>query len=358
MLISPVSTRPIAAHGHSKRDETHESSEPAAQDSKLPGALGWLDNYTRPRAATSGDLDQNSYIQPMFHAVPAGFAFMGMKGIASAALASVAATFVDRKVHNRALAFAAGATVGALATAALGSLSGPAGMVEIVGGAMLGGVQSFRGDRTAEVRDASGNATLISGLFLPGTSKIAGAVASGVGASLETASWRTQALVGAATGAALGVGLSALGLSPAGMVTTAVVSAAAGGIGPLFGPRFSQGFRNLAEDSGGWATQGLRKAGVPEEKLSEDVARGIGSFPSQFLKEGLRGFINSDFQVSGMLVGGFVESLELVELFWEQKKKDAVPKVGSAMPGSAAAPSEPPAPAPEGDKPGSSPAIG
>lgn len=110
---------PTTAHGGGgpHKDEPH----PTAGAS---GPLDWLDRYTRPRPTTDGDLHQSSYIQPMFHAVPAGFAFMGLRGIASAAVASVAATFVDRKTHSRALAFAAGAATGGLTAAALASLTG------------------------------------------------------------------------------------------------------------------------------------------------------------------------------------------------------------------------------------------
>jgi len=286
----------------------------------LGKAVKWLDDYTRPRQETTGDLQQNSYIQPMFHAVPGGFAFMGMQGIGIAAGASLAATAVGRQTKSRTLTFAAGAATGAALAAGLGALTGSLGPAAIVGGGLLGGVQAFRGDKAASVRDASGNATLISGLFLPGTSKIAGAVASGVGASLGTKSPLIQSAVGAGTGAALGFGLAAMGLAPGGMALTVGMSALAGGIGPLFGPRFSQGFRNLAQDSGQAAVKGLEKLGVPKGAVNEDVANGIGSFPSQFIKEGLRGFVNSDFQISGMLVGGAVESFELIELFWEQKR--------------------------------------
>lgn len=307
-----------------------QESEPT---SNLPGAIGWLDRYTKARPSTGGDLDQNSYIQPMFHAIPAGFAFMGMQGIAVGAAASLAATFVDRKLDSRVLAFAAGAATGAATAAALGSLTGPLGVAQIVGGALLGGIQSFRGDKDAAVRDSSGNATLISGLFLPGTSKLAGAVGSGLGACLEDQPvWKRMA-AGAVTGAALGGALSAIGMAPAGMGLTVALSALAGGVGPVFGPRFSQGFRNLGNDSGRMANNGLRKLGVPEEKLSEDLANQIGAFPGQFLKEGLRGFINSDMQISGMLVGGAVESFELIELYWEQKRgaKKVQEKVAEAQ---------------------------
>lgn len=315
-------TTPIATAA----DQVELTPQPTEPNSAPPerGVLQWLDEYTRPREGTAGDLHENSYIQPMFHAVPAGFAFMGLPGIGIAAGASLAATVTARHTQSRPLAFVAGAATGVAAAAGLGMLGGNLSVATMVGGGLLGAVQAFRGDKAARVRDASGNATLISGLFLPGTSKIAGAVASGIGASLEDSSPLTQAAVGAVSGAALGAGLSALGLAPAGLALTVSLSAAAGGVGPLFGPRFSQGFRNLASDSGNLAVKGLKKLGL-EKNLNEDVANGIGAFPSQFLKEGLRGFINSDFQISGMLVGGAIESLELVELFWEQKKEHAKP---------------------------------
>ncbi len=312
-------TRPVPActhhHGAAPPDASGE-----APTSDLPGALGWLDRYTKPRPGTDGDLAENSYIQPMFHAIPAGFAFMGFEGVAVASGASLLSTLVARQTDNRGLALAAGAAFGALACAGLAGLHGPVGVAQVASGALLGGVHAFRGDKAARVRDASGNATLINGLFLPGTSKLAGAIGSGVGACLDDAPVWKQVTVGAATGAALGGALAALGQAPAGAALTVGLSALAGGVGPLFGPRFSQGFRNFGLDSGLAANRALRKLGVPEEKLNEELANNIGAFPSQFLKEGLRGFINSDMQVSALFVGGLVESAELIALYAEQKK--------------------------------------
>lgn len=293
--------------------------EPEPDRGPLGDAVHWVDEYTKPREESSGNLEQNSYIQPMFHAVPAGFAFMGVHGIGIAAGASLVATFVERKTKSRAAALAAGALSGAAAAAGIGAVTGGVGTASLIGAGLLGAVQAFRGDKASRVRDASGNATLINGVWLPGTSKIAGALGAGIGASMENASPMAQAGVGALAGAALGTGLVLLGQAPGGPALTIGLSAAAGGLGPLFGPRFSQGFRNLAVDSGNAAVHGLEKLGVPPGKINQDVAMGIGAFPSQFMKEGLRGFINSDMQLSGLLVGGAVESLELIELFWEQK---------------------------------------
>lgn len=314
MIIS-AATLPLPACS-----QTHGGSSTAPEpESTLPGRLGWLDRYTQPRAGTDGDLAENSYIQPMFHAIPAGFAFMGLEGVAVASGASLVSTFVARKTQSRALSLAAGAVFGAACCAGLAGLTGPVGVTQIVSGTLLGGMHALRGDKAARVRDASGNATMINGLFLPGTSKLAGAIGSGVGACLEEAPAWKQVAVGAATGAALGAALAALGQAPAGAALTVGLSALAGGAGPLFGPRFSQGFRNLGNDSGHLANRGLRRLGVPEEKLNEELANNIGAFPSQFLKEGLRSFINSDMQVSATLVGGLVESAELIALYAEQK---------------------------------------
>lgn len=316
--MNVTATLPVPACSHRHAGGSSPAAPPPT--SELPGPLGWLDRYTKPRAGTDGDLAENSYIQPMFHAIPAGFAFMGLEGVVIASGASLVSTFVARKTESRALALAAGAAFGAAACAGLSSLSGPVGVAQLVGGGLLGGVHAFRGDKAARVRDASGNATLINGLFLPGTSKLAGAIGSGVGASLEDAPAWQRVLLGASAGAALGGSLAALGQAPAGAALTIGLSALAGGVGPLFGPRFSQGFRNLGNDSGRLANQGLRKLGVPEEKLNEEMANNLGAFPSQFLKEGLRGFINSDLDFSAMLVGGVVESAELIALYAEQKR--------------------------------------
>lgn len=316
-----LATMPVPACTHHHGGGGGGGPEPT---SDLPGVIGWLDRYTRPRPGTDGDLEQNSYIQPMFHAIPAGFAFMGLEGVAVASGASLVSTFVARKTDSRALALAAGAAFGAATCAGLASLTGPVGVAQIVGGTLLGGMHALRGDKASSVRDSSGNATMINGLFLPGTSKLAGAIGSGVGACLEDAPAWKKVAVGAATGAALGAALSALGQAPAGVALTVGLSALAGGTGPLFGPRFSQGFRNFGNDSGRLATQGLRKLGVPEEKLNEEMANNIGAFPSQFLKEGLRSFINSDMQVTATLVGGLVESAELIALYAEQKKGKAL----------------------------------
>ncbi|GMU57031.1 MAG: hypothetical protein AMXMBFR33_61770 [Candidatus Xenobia bacterium] len=316
--MNVTATLPMpACTQHGPRKAAEPEKEPT---SSLPGPLGWLDRYTQPRSSTDGDLEENSYIQPMFHSIPAGFAFMGLEGVIVASGASLASTFVSRKTGSRALALAAGAAFGAAAAAGLGSLTGPVGVAQVVGGCLLGGLHSFRGDKAASVRDASGNATLINGLFLPGTSKLAGAIGSGVGACLEDEPTWKKVAVGAATGAALGGALVALGQAPAGMALTVSLSALAGGVGPMFGPRFSQGFRNLGQDSGRVANQGLRRLGVPEEKLNDELANNIGAFPGQFLKEGLRGFINSDMNVSALFVGGLVESAELIALYAEQKR--------------------------------------
>lgn len=283
-----------------------------------------LDDYTSPRENTAGDLEDHDYVQSLLHAWGAGYSFMGVQGVGIASACSVASTFVARKTDSRLAALATGALVGAATAAAASSLSGALSPALIAGGVLLGGLQALRGDKLSRVRDSSGGATMITGLFLPGTAKIAGAVAAGVAGS--EAKPATRALIGACTGAALGAALGALGLAPAGPVLTAVVSAAGGAIGPFFGPRFSQFFRNLGNDCGKAVQRLADKAGLDTDKADPRTMDMLGAFPAQFAKEGLRGLINSDFDIKGMLAGGLSETVEMVHLIWAQKKGEQKPE--------------------------------
>lgn len=276
--------------------------------------VDWLDEYTSPRKGTGGDFHENDYIQPMFHAVGSGYAFMGLPGVAVAAASSLAGTFATRKTKSAKIGLLAGGVTGALVAVALGAAMGGPGIVAgVIGGGLLGVMQTLRGDAKSSVRDGSGGATMFTGFFLPGTSKIAGAIASGI--ACKTTSPKAKFLVGLLSGAAIGAMLGAIGFAPGGIIFPAVISAIGGATGPFFGPRFSQFFRNLANDCGKLVVQGLRKLGVSDKAISEKTANVIGAFPSQFIKEGIRGFINSDFQISGLVVGGLTEGLELAHVF-------------------------------------------
>lgn len=276
-----------------------------------------IDDYTSPRESTGGDLEENDYIQSLLHAGGAGYSFMGVQGVGIASACAVASTFVARRTDSRVAALATGALVGGATAAAVSALTGPLSPALVAGGVLLGGLQALRGDKLSRVRDASGGATMLTGLFLPGTSKIAGAVAAGVAGSQEKPVMR--ALVGAATGVALGAALGAMGLAPGGVVLTAALSGLGGAVGPFFGPRFSQFFRNLGNDCGKGVKILAEKVGLDTDKANPKVMDMVGALPAQIAKEAVRGFINSDFDVKGIVASGLSEAVEQIHLIWAQK---------------------------------------
>lgn len=283
-----------------------------------------IDDYTSPRESTGGDLEENDYIQSLLHAGGAGYSFMGFQGVGIASACAVASTFVARRTDSRAAALATGALVGGVTAAAASALAGPISPALIAGGVLLGGLQALRGDKLSRVRDASGGATMLTGLFLPGTSKIAGAVAAGVAGSQDKPVAR--ALVGAATGVAIGAALGALGLAPGGVVLTAALSGLGGAVGPFFGPRFSQFFRNLGNDCGKGVKILAEKVGLDPSKANPKTMDMVGALPAQIAKEAVRGFINSDFDVKGIVASGLSEAVEQIHLIWAQKAPQETPK--------------------------------
>jgi len=288
---------------------------PAQPPGALRRAVEWIDEYSRPRPATAGDFAQHDYGQALIHAVEAGFAFMSLRGVAIAAAAGITSTFVVRHTHSRAAGLVAGAITGGLAAAGVAAATGSSPLALAVGGTLLGALQCLRGDRESNVRDASGGATMLTGLFLPGTTKIAGALGAGIGASCKSTA--QKAVVGAAVAGAIGAALGASGLAPGGPLFAGAISAAGGLIGPFWGPRFSQTFRNLANDAG-TALGGVAKR--HDIGVSETTANCLGAFPAQFAKEGIRSFINSDFNPGAIVVSGLLESVELIHIFRNQKQ--------------------------------------
>lgn len=289
----------------------------------LGKAAHWLDEYTTPRESTQGDFESHDYKQSLFHSIESGYAFMGLMGISVTAASSLTSTFAVHKTGSRALGAIAGAATGAAAAAAVSTITGGNPIVSAVGGALLGALQSMRGDKASEVRDASGGATMLTGLFLPGTTKIAGALGAGAGAAFEKPA--AKIAIGALTAGALGAVLGATGIAPGGALFAAGISALGGAVGPFFGPRFSQFFRNLANDCGKGVQKLAQKTGHGD-KLSETMANEIGSLPASFTKEGIRGFINSDCKLIPIVVGGLIESIELMYIFTHQKTSGKTPQ--------------------------------
>ena len=225
---------------------------PAPVEKEEQGPIGkairWLDDYTKPRADTAGNFKQASYFQAAFQGGSEGFYLMGPAGIAAGGASALTGAFVQNKTGSQVAGLAAGTAVGAGLGAAVGALTG----MPLFGAAMVGGLvgsfQTIRAHGESKIRDSGGNATMISAFFVPGPAKVAGGIGAAMGARMESR-W-AQALVGAASGAALGGALAAIGYAPVSIATATLGSALAGAAGPFIGPRFSQFFRNLAQDTG------------------------------------------------------------------------------------------------------------
>lgn len=268
-----------------------------------------VDAYTSPRPETSGNLEQPSYFQAAFNGAVDGLYMFGPIGLVTGSAPAVLGIAVQKRAGQ-----AAGIAVGTLSGAAVGAavaatLGGPLGVAAgAVGGGLLGAFETFRGHTESESRDCA-NASMLSSLFLNGPVKMAAGLAGMAGGAAQRP--LTKALIGAAVGAALGAGMAAAGLGTVSVATAAAVSGVTGAVGPFFGPRFSQFFRNLADDIGHGVTKVGHKLGLSEEGR---LARAIGTVPASFVKEGLRGFLYSDGSLKGLLVGGVKESVRQVHI--------------------------------------------
>lgn len=298
------------------------SKPPQPPKNILKKAVEWLDEYTSPREHTAGNFKQASYFQAAFQGGSEGFYLMGVPGIVAGAGAAMTGALVQNKTNNQWLGLAAGTAVGAALGAGVGALTG----VPLFHSSMLGGIvgsfQTIRAHGEAKIRDSGGNATMVSAFFVPGPSKVAGGIGASFGARMETP--LSQALVGGATGAALGAGLAAIGYAPVSIATAAIGSGLAGAVGPFIGPRFSQFFRNLAADIGKGASKLLVKTGIIDEPLSKKAQAVAGAVPAAFLKEGMRGFQLSDGGLSGFVIGGLMEGAQQAHIaFFAKPEEDA-----------------------------------
>lgn len=301
---------------------TPQPQAPAKEEKNLlQRGVQWLDEYTSPRDATSGDFKKASYFQATFQGGTEGFYLMGPLGAVAGAGSAVAGTVVGNKTNSRLLGVLTGAGVGAALACATAALTGvPLVQTAMLGG-LLGSFQTIRSDGLSKIRDSGGNATMVSAFFVPGPAKMAGGIGAAAGARFQHPA--AQALVGAATGAAMGAGLAAIGFAPVGVAVAAVGSGLAGAVGPFIGPRFSQFFRNLAEDIGKGVSKGLVKIGVMDEPMKDKPANAVGAVPAAFIKEGMRGFQLSDGGLAGFVVGGIMESIQQAHImFFSGKDKE------------------------------------
>lgn len=288
-----------------------------------------INKYTSPRPGTEGNFEPNgyaSYAPAFFQAGTEGYYFMGSMGIASGIASCAAGLITEKKVKSLPAGIAMSSIIGAGLMAGTAILNhSPSGyIVPAVCGALLGVQQLFRGNAYSRIRDSAGNATLLTGLFMPKAFKLSGGIASGLAARV-TKSKAAQMAIGTAGGAAIAAGLCAGGMLPGPMWVPISVSAGAGLIGPIMGPRFSQFFRNLSEDTGKVIGKGLEK--MLGRTVSERVKTAIGAVPSSFGKEGTRGLINTDLDPWGFVIGGFSESLQQAYIFMMSERADGEPSL-------------------------------
>ncbi|MEW6280278.1 MAG: hypothetical protein AB1758_16740 [Candidatus Eremiobacterota bacterium] len=300
------------------------SASPTATN-PIKRAVRWLDEYTSPRANTAGNFKEANYFQATFQGATEGFYLMGPMGVLAGAGSAVAGSFVQNKTGNQLLGVLTGTAMGAGLGAAAGAFGGTAlGTAAILGG-LLGGFQTIRSHGQSSIRDAGGNATMISAFFMDGPSKIAGGIGAAAGAKCKNP-W-AKALMGAAVGAATGATLAAVGFAPVSVTMAAAGCGLAGAVGPFFGPRFSQFFRNVAEDAG----MGIDKvqSSITDRPMSEKTRNAVGAVPAAFVKEGLRGFMYSDGGLSGFIIGGTMESIQQAHImFFSQKEEKQNQELG------------------------------
>ncbi len=313
MLITPTVTSSLTAPC------------PAPPKNPVEKAVTWMDDYTSARETTGGNFKSANYFQAFFQGGTEGYYLMGPAGVVAGAGSALTGSFIQNKTGSQVLGVVCGTAVGAALGTAVGALSGQPLVNAGVLGGLLGGFQTIRSDGRSEIRDAGGNATMISAFFIDGPAKVAGGIGAAAGARYEKG-WQ-RALIGAGVGAATGAGLAAIGFAPATVPVAALGAGLAGAVGPFFGPRFSQFFRNLAEDSGkGMEWVGMR-TGLARGPIDEKYRNAMGAVPAAFIKEGLRGFMYSDGGLSGFVIGGAMESVQQAHIMFFSEK-DAKGKPG------------------------------
>lgn len=312
----------LYSQGGPRVDRLNLETPPPPEEPKsglIGRAIQWLDDYTSPRENTGGNFKQASYFQAAFQGGSEGFYLMGLPGIAAGASSALTGAFVQNKTGSELAGLAAGTSVGAALGAAVGHVTGVPLFGATMVGALVGSFQTIRAHGESKIRDSGGNATMVSAFFIPGPAKVAGGIGAAMGARMDNKVH--QALVGAATGAALGAGLAAIGYAPVSVATAAIGSGLAGAVGPFIGPRFSQFFRNLADDIGTGVSKLLVKTGVLDKPLEDKTANAVGSVPAAFIKEGMRGFQLSDGGLMGFVVGGLMESAQQAQIALFSKKE-------------------------------------
>lgn len=279
-----------------------------------------VDKYTSPREGTKGDLGKGSYFQACINGTIDGIMIMGPTGIVVGAAPAAIGVAVANKTGKTSLGVIAGSASGAGIGAAVGTMvGGPAGTVTgLITGSVIGALGTFRGSSNADTRDSAGSANMLAAPFIPGPGKLSAGIGSAVGSRMESKT--AKSIMGGITAAAIGGILAAIGFAPVSIPVAIVAAGAAGVLGPHFGPRYSQLFRNLANDIGNVVEKGAKKIGLMKDDKENSKANNVvGSIPSSFVKEGIKGFALSDGNIPKMLIAGVLESIKQANIFLTQK---------------------------------------
>lgn len=325
---------PKVAPNAPKAERKEDEGALAKVRDTIGDAIHWLDEYSKPRPDTSGNLKGDSFFQAAFNGAVDGLYVFGPFGAAFTAGAAALGVGVQQvKPEKRWLGPVVGSLAGAGLAAGLGAVAftGTPLILTVATGALLGGFEVFKSNADSKIRD-SGNGAMITAPFLPGAARMSGGLAGMIGAHAKTK--KGKMLLGAATGAATAGALTAL--SGGGLIPALAIGAVAGAAGPWFGPRYSQFFRNLAADFGKPVKKLYEKIHPPkpdnDPKVKGKYFQLVGTVPAAFIKEGVKAMVLSNGSVSSAAIGGVKEAVRQVAVVIQQKDPDekSAPKTEAA----------------------------
>jgi hypothetical protein len=278
-------------------------------------ALHAIDEYTKPREETEGNISKHSYF--LGCSISDGISVMGLKGLLGSLVAPAVGITVANKTGKATLGILAGTATATALGVGLSLVTGAPMLQTAVFSGLLGAYETFRGNPRSEMRDAASGANILGAPVLHGPIKMACGIGAAAGTKMK--SKIGKALIGGAVSGLVGAAVAAIGLSPLSIPVAIGASVIAGAAGPFFGPRFSQFFRNLSNDIGTALGRLAKRLGAKKE-LDTKTKNIIGSFPSSVIKEGIRSFALSDGSLTKTLVACAGESFKQGYIFYKQVK--------------------------------------
>lgn len=284
-------------------------------------ALHAIDEYTKPRDDTEGNIGNHSIL--LGCSVSDGLAVMGVKGLLGSVVAPAFGLFVANKTGSTTIGVIAGTGMAMALGVGASLLTGSPLVSTVVFSGLLGAYGTFRGNTHSETRDAASGANILNAPFVHGPLKLAAAIGAATGTKVE--SKIGKAIVGGAVSAVIGSAIALGGFSPVSVPVAAIASFCAGALGPFFGPRFSQFFRNLSNDIGIAIGKLEKKLGFKKE-TDPTYLNMIGAVPSSLIKEGLRTYALSDGKAFNTIFACIGESFKQSYIFYKQiKEKEGAP---------------------------------